>query len=138
MARNRFSESWENARERGIRKDDWARSLGLSRHAADDLTSGRRQPTLGLTARSLGRHDQPWLVRWQARDDSIHGFYVGEGMTYDELVESGLIEEIAESEAEEAHYEDFDRIVSITPREPKREGIRVWNARTKRRNVRRR
>jgi hypothetical protein len=137
MARRSFQASWALARSHGIKKDAWADSLGISRHHADDLTSGRVKPKLG-EYRSLGggQRGVPWLVKYRVQGgDHITGFYTGAGMSYDELLESEIIYDIAEDSADEY---PLDAIVAIVHRQPKSEGVTVWSTNATRRSLQRR
>lgn len=137
MARNDFRDSWALARSKGIRKDAWAEALGISRSHADDLTSGRVKPRLG-EYRDLGggKRGVPWLIRYkvQGSPDGYAGFYTGEGMSFDELMDSDLIDQIAEENEEYP----IEYITAIVQRQPANPGVRVWSTSGKVRGIQRR
>jgi hypothetical protein len=131
-----FAASWALARSHGIKKDAWAESLGISRNYADDLTSGRKKPQLGeYAALGGGRRNLPWLIKYRlVGRDEYTGFYTGAGMSYDELLESGVIYQISE----EAEEYPLAEITAIIHRSPKTEGVTVWSTSGKTRDIQRR
>jgi hypothetical protein len=56
-------------------------------------------------------------------------------MSYDELLESEIIYDIAEDNADEY---PLDAIVAIVHRQPKSEGVTVWSTNATRRSLQRR
>lgn len=136
MGRRSFAASWALARSHGIRKDAWAESMGISRHHADDLTSGRVKPKLGeYAAIGGGRRDLPWLIKYRTPNGTVNGFYTGAGMSYDELLESGVIYEIADENEDEY---PMDGIIGIIHRSPKTDATTVWSTGGKTRELQRR
>ena len=116
---NKFRHTWSRAREQGVGREVMADSLGISRGRLNDLILGRKRPTLGEAA-ALTSGRRATLVRYHDVGGGRHGFYTGSGMSFERLIEEGVIEEMMEEQADANNYLEPGALAELTNRYPKR------------------
>lgn len=116
---NRYRQTWNRAREQGVSRQVMADSLGMDRGRMNDLILGRAKPTLGEMSLLSGRR-RATLVAYHDTSGQKHSFYTGRGMSYERLVMSGAIVEIAEEMGDVNHYDDFAAVVAMENRYPQK------------------
>lgn len=116
---NRFRQTWGKAREQGVSRQVMADSLGIDRGRLNDLIIGRAKPRLAEAAALSGRR-RATLVRYKDETGARHSFYTGRGMSYERLIETEAMVELADEMSDREHYADFDHIVGMENRYPAR------------------
>ena len=95
-----------------------ADSLGMSQRRLSSLISGADRPTLGEAGSLSGRRGAT-LVRYEDQLGAGHAFYTGRGMSFESLVESGAVYEIADEIADRNDYPELLRWMMWESRSPK-------------------
>ena len=85
----------------------------------NDLILGRAKPTLGEMSTLSGRR-RSTLVAYNDTAGSKHSFYTGRGMSFESLIASGAIVDIADEMGEVNHYDDFDHVAGLANRSPQK------------------
>jgi hypothetical protein len=116
---NRFRKTWNMAREQGVSRQVMADSLGIDRGRLNDLILGRARPRLA-EAGSLSGRRRATLVRYHDETGARHSFYTGRGMSYERLIETEAIMELADEMSDREHYADFDHVIGMENRYPSR------------------
>jgi len=117
-SQNRYRQTWEKAREQGVSRKVVADSLGMSQRRLSTLISGAERPTLGEVGSLSGRRGAT-LVRYEDELGAGHAFYTGRGMSFENLVASGALYEIADEIAERNDYPNLMRFMIMESRSPK-------------------
>lgn len=115
---NRFRQTWQKARDQGVSRKVMADSLGIDRGRLNDLIIGRARPRLSEITALTGRR-RSTLVRYEDEVGARHGFYTGSGMSFERLVEEGVIEEMMAEQAEVNNYAAPGALTELTNRAPK-------------------
>lgn len=95
-----------------------ADSLGIDRGRLNDLILGRKRPTLGEAA-ALSGNRRSTLVRYRDTAGGRHGFYTGRGMSFERLIDEGVLDEMMEEQADVNNYLPPAGLEELNNRYPK-------------------